>query len=57
MLYYYVAHAKMHLRSEVDKKDIDVGIVVLLESFIQTQKHSTAKDLRKKFGKYLIHRN
>jgi hypothetical protein len=27
---YCLAHAKMHLRSEVDKKDIDVGILVLL---------------------------
>lgn len=43
----------MHLRSEVEKKDVDVGIFMLLESFIQTQKYSTAKDLRKKFSKYL----
>lgn len=44
----------MHLRSEVEKRDIDVGILVLLESFIQTQKVSTAKDLRRKFHKYLV---
>ena len=48
-----VAHAKMFLRNEVEKEDIDVGIRVLLESFIQTQKHSTAKIIRKNFSNYL----
>ena len=48
-----VAHAKMHLRSEVSKEDIEVGINCLLESFIQTQKHSVAKQIRKKFTPYL----
>ena len=37
----------MHLRNEVEKEDVEVAIQVLLESFIQTLKHSTAKVARK----------
>ena len=43
----------MHLRSEVEKSDVEIGIAVLLESFIQTQKHSSASKLKKSFAKYL----
>jgi DNA replication licensing factor MCM2 len=43
----------MHLRSEVAKEDIEVGIKCILESFIQTQKHSVAKQIRKKFAAHL----
>lgn len=44
----------MHLRGEVEKQDIDIGIGVLLESFIQTQKHSSSTKLKKDFSKYLL---
>jgi DNA replication licensing factor MCM2 len=44
----------MHLRSEVAKVDIEVGIKCILESFIQTQKYSVAKNIRKKFSSYLV---
>jgi DNA replication licensing factor MCM2 len=47
------AHAKMYLRSEVAKEDIDVGIRTMLESFIETQKNSVAKEMRKTFKRYL----
>jgi DNA replication licensing factor MCM2 len=47
------AHAKMYLRSEVTKEDIDVGIRTMLESFIETQKNSVAKEMRKTFKRYL----
>jgi DNA replication licensing factor MCM2 len=43
----------MYLRSEVAKEDIETGIKCILESFIQTQKHSVAKQIRKKFSSYL----
>ena len=52
-IFIFLAHAKMHLRSEVEKQDVETGIAVLLESFIQTQKHSSATKLKKEFSKYL----
>jgi len=46
------AHAKMHLRDYVRSDDIDVGINMLLESFLQSQKVSVARQLTKKFEQY-----
>lgn len=46
------AHAKIHLREEVTTSDIDVAIELLLDSFIQSQKHSVGRQLIKKFEKY-----
>ena len=46
------AHAKLHLRDEVSILDIDVAIELLLDSFIQSQKHSVGRQLLKKFEKY-----
>lgn len=46
------AHAKIYLRNEVTKEDIDVGIQTMLDTFIMTQKNSIAKDIRKNFKKY-----
>ena len=47
------AHAKMHLREDVRTDDIDIAIKVMLESFLQSQKFSISKNLRKKFSQYL----
>jgi DNA replication licensing factor MCM2 len=47
------AHAKMHLREYVKPEDVDVGIKMLLESFLQSQKSSIAGSLRPKLMKYL----
>jgi len=47
------AHAKMELRENVKSEDIDFAIQMLLESFLQSQKYSIAKSLRKKFMYYL----
>ena len=47
------ACAKMHLRTEVRGDDIDVAISVLLESFIQSQKTSIGRVIRKKFSSYI----
>lgn len=47
------SHAKMHLRDHVRSDDIDLAIKVMLESFLQSQKYSISKNLRKKFSQYL----
>jgi DNA replication licensing factor MCM2 len=47
------AHAKMHLRDYVRVDDIDTAINMLLESFLQSQKVSVARQLKKKFEPYL----
>jgi DNA replication licensing factor MCM2 len=43
------ANARMELRDYVTDKDVDFGIATMLETFIQTQKHSVAERLRRKF--------
>ncbi|CAI2383595.1 unnamed protein product [Moneuplotes crassus] len=47
------AHAKMHLRENVNAADIDLAIKMLLESFLQSQKTSIASALRPKLMKFL----
>ena len=46
------ARAKIHLRDEVIAADVDNAIEMLLDSFIQSQKSSVARQLSKKFEKY-----
>ena len=46
------AHAKIHLRDYVRSDDIDNAIDMLLESFLQSQKVSVARQLKKKFEPY-----
>jgi DNA replication licensing factor MCM2 len=43
----------MHLRNNVNDFDISVAIKVMLESFLQSQKYSVARQLRRKFSDYL----
>lgn len=50
------AHARMHLRESVNQDDIDMAIRVALESFIQAQKHSVKRSLRRSFQKYIIYK-
>jgi DNA replicative helicase MCM subunit Mcm2 (Cdc46/Mcm family) len=45
------AHARMHLRSNVTEEDVDMGISVMLRSFISTQKFSVMRSLEKHFSK------
>lgn len=47
------ANARIELRHHVNSRDIDNAIAVMLESFIQSQKHQVAEELRKKFRRYL----
>jgi len=46
------AFAKMKLSEYVSPHDIDQAIEMLLESFLQSQKHSVARQLSKQFEKY-----
>jgi len=50
------AHARMHLREYVNEDDVNMAIRVMLESFIDTQKFSITKTMRKNFSKYLTYR-
>uniref|UniRef100_A0A8C7W7Q1 DNA replication licensing factor MCM2 n=1 Tax=Oncorhynchus mykiss TaxID=8022 RepID=A0A8C7W7Q1_ONCMY len=50
------AHARMHLRDYVVEDDVNMAIRVMLESFIDTQKFSVMKSMRKTFARYLAFR-
>uniref|UniRef100_A0A3Q3W764 DNA replication licensing factor MCM2 n=1 Tax=Mola mola TaxID=94237 RepID=A0A3Q3W764_MOLML len=50
------AHAKMHLRDYVCEDDVNMAIRVMLESFIDTQKFSVMRSMRKTFAPYLAFR-
>jgi hypothetical protein len=41
------AHARMHLRDYVIEDDVNMAIRVMLESFIDTQKFSVTRSMRK----------
>jgi len=41
------AHAKMHLREIVNSSDVDFAINVALSSFINAQKYSVMKQMKK----------
>lgn len=47
------ANAKLELRQHVTSKDLDNAIGLMLDSFIQSQKHQVAEELRKKFKRYI----
>merc|ERR1712025_1271395 len=47
------AHAKMHLREFVSEDDVNMAMRVMLESFIDTQKYSVMKNMKRKFQRYL----
>lgn len=53
MIRFAEASAKMHLRSEVIDKDVDIAIDVLLKSFLQSTKPSIARNLERKFAQEL----
>merc|ERR1712129_645642 len=46
------ASAKIQLRQHVNAGDLDFAIGLILESFIQSQKHSVSEELRRKFSRY-----
>ncbi|XP_031573704.1 DNA replication licensing factor mcm2-like [Actinia tenebrosa] len=50
------SHAKMHLREYVMEDDVNMAIRVMLESFIDTQKFSVMRGMKKAFSHYLAFR-
>lgn len=50
------AHAKIHLREYVNDDDINMSIRIVLESFIDTQKFSVRRQMKKQFARYLTYR-
>ena len=50
------ANAKMHLRAYVIEEDVNIAIRVVLESFVETQKFTVARQMRKTFSKYLSYK-
>uniref|UniRef100_A0A5F8GR58 DNA replication licensing factor MCM2 n=1 Tax=Monodelphis domestica TaxID=13616 RepID=A0A5F8GR58_MONDO len=50
------AHARIHLRDYVLEDDVNMAIRVMLESFIDTQKFSVMRSMRKTFARYLSFR-
>lgn len=40
------AHARMHLRPQVNEEDVNMAIRTMLESFIDTQKYSVMRAMR-----------
>jgi len=47
------ASAKMHLREIVEEEDVDLAIKVTTNTFVASQKHSVAEQLRRYFAKYV----
>merc|ERR1712110_1058962 len=50
------AHAKMHLREFVRDDDVNMAMRVMLESFIDTQKYSVMKNMKRNFNRYLAYK-
>lgn len=50
------AHARMHLREYVHEEDVNMAIRVMLESFIDTQKFSVMRTMKKNFARYLSYK-
>ncbi|PAV83494.1 hypothetical protein WR25_24059 [Diploscapter pachys] len=50
------AHAKLHLRSFVTDVDVSAAIRIMVECFVNTQKASVMKPMRKAFHRYLVTR-
>jgi DNA replication licensing factor MCM2 len=49
------SNARMHLREYVRLDDVDVALKMMLDSFLMTQKYAVARDLTRKFARYLTH--
>ena len=47
------SHAKMHLREFVSEDDVNMAMRVIVESFIDTQRFSVKKAMRKTLARYL----
>ena len=50
------SNAKMHLREFVHEDDVNMAIRVMLESFVDTQKFSVMRTMRRTFARYLAYK-
>ncbi|XP_054711907.1 DNA replication licensing factor mcm2-like [Uloborus diversus] len=50
------ANARMHLKDYVQEDDVNMAIRVMLESFIDTQKFSVMRSMKKTFSRYLSYK-
>ena len=50
------SHAKMHLREFVSEDDVNMAMRVMLESFIDTQKYSVMKNMKRNFTRFVVKR-
>ena len=50
------SNAKMHLREFVHEDDVNMAMRVMLESFIDTQKYSVMKTMKRRFAHYLTYK-
>merc|ERR1711936_1249042 len=48
------AHAMMHFREFVSEDDVNMAMRVMLESFIDTQKYSVMKNMKRNFNELLL---
>jgi DNA replication licensing factor MCM2 len=47
------AHARLHLRDEVRRDDVDMAIRVMVDSFVKAQKWSVRGQMQKQFARYI----
>lgn len=50
------ANARMHLRDYVQEDDVNMAIRATLESFVDTQKFSVTRSMRRAFSRYLVYK-
>merc|ERR1719187_846256 len=50
------SHARMHLREYVSEDDVNMAMRIMLDSFINTQKFSVMRSMRKTFSRYLAYK-
>ena len=53
---YYVPICNDNFRAYVIEEDVNIAIRVVLESFVETQKFTVARQMRKTFSKYLSYK-
>lgn len=50
------SNARMHLRDYVQEEDVNMAIRVTLESFVETQKFSVTKAMKRVFSRFLVYK-
>lgn len=47
----------MHLRKETNEEDANIAVATLIESFMDTQRHSVARQIKTAFKRELEHKD